>query len=111
MSEVDVYATGVLRHLLVVGRVLNPWWLRTTPGPRWLPRHPTPELRHSVTRWRREGLRSAARGVWRDGRNRSGWRGYYAEPRVLPAGLRRIGMGWTRRRALRDLAWRIEAIR
>lgn len=94
---VDVYAVGVLRDL--------------QPVPRYL-RHRMPSRAWGC-------LRTAWRQPWGHIRNRD-WRklgysfnGYLAEPGWLPNGFfpddpwplwTRCGHGWTRRRALRDLA-------
>jgi hypothetical protein len=104
MSEIDVHATGVLSELQVLGRVLNPWWMRRRPGPSWLPRHPEADrLRGTAPDWRRHAFARVRRQLLRTARRRNAWHGYHAEPRVCPPVLQRIGTGWTRRRALRSL--------
>lgn len=101
---VDVYATGVLAELQVLGRVLNPGWMRRSPRPAWLPRHPSADThRGSGLHWRRAALRRFPGALRRALRGRYPWSGYYAEPRTFPPGVTRVGTGWTRARALRDL--------
>lgn len=104
-GEVDVYSTGVLSELLAIGRCLNPWWLRRSPRPAWLPRHPKADQlladHRQLPPWRRAGLAHSLRRLRRNGTSRSQWRGWYAEGKV---GAGRVGTGWTRRRALADLA-------
>jgi hypothetical protein len=86
VAGVDVYATGVLSDLQVIGRCLNP-----------LHRPPLGPLSGG---WRLRGLRWALRRLRASAHHRACWRGYYAEG---PPGVGRVGIGWTRRRALRDL--------
>lgn len=95
MSEIDVHATGVLSELQAVGRCLDPTWPRRYRGPRELPA-PT-------AGWRRKALRHFGRRLLRALPRRNAWHGYHAEPCVMPPGVKRIGTGWTRRRALRSL--------
>lgn len=108
MTDVDVHATGVLSDLLAIGRALNPWWLRRSPWPSWLPRHKaTEEARRFITEqgggWRWNAVRHRGRRLLVNARRRNAWHGFHAEPLQLPPGVRRIGTGWTRRRALADL--------
>jgi hypothetical protein len=93
MSEIDVYATGVLAELRAVGRCLDPTWPRRYPG----------TLPPASPGWRRKGLSHFGPRLYRATRTRNAWHGYHAEPRICPPGLRRIGTGWTRHRALRSL--------
>jgi hypothetical protein len=88
-AEVDVYAVGVLRDLRIAWRYARRgWWLRAWDQFRRVPRHP---VRHIRAR------------QWRELRN--DFNGFLAEPtwRGEPEWTR-AGTGWTRRRALRNLA-------
>lgn len=88
--SIDVYPVGVLADLLRIGRAIRYrrrdailWALgrfRRTIGVLW--------------RWARAGNWRAVKGAFN---------GYLAEPVAFPAGLRRCGSGWTKRRALRSL--------
>jgi len=104
--EVDVYATGVLADLQTLARCLNPGWLRSTPWPAWLPRHPFAGSMVAPQPWRRHGVRHSLRRLRQNALHRAQWRGYYAEGKT--PGIGRVGTGWTPRRALLDLARHIE---
>jgi hypothetical protein len=95
MSEIDVHATGVLSELQAVGRCLDPTWPGRYRGPHRLPQ--------GESGWRRKALPHFWQRLLRAVKRRNAWHGYHAEPRVMPPGVKRIGTGWTRRRALRDL--------
>lgn len=87
---VDVYRVGALDQLWRVYRVLNPRVAR--------------QLRARGLRgFRRAQLRRTASKFRQHWRRRSFWNGYLAEPTPTPYGLRTIGHGWTRRRALARL--------
>jgi hypothetical protein len=109
-GPIDIHATGILSDLQAIGRALNPWWLRTNPWPRWIPRHPdiptliVKGILGDTRGWRRHALTHRGRRLLRNARRRNAWHGYRAEPHTMPPGVRRIGTGWTRARALRDLA-------
>jgi hypothetical protein len=96
VDGVDVYATGVLSDLQVIGRSLDPTWPLRYRGTTPLPR--------ATRGWRRQAFCWGLRRLRVSWRRPKAWHGYHAEPLVLPPGLRRIGSGWTRRRALRSLA-------
>lgn len=97
--KVDVYATGVLSELQAVGRCLDPTWPRRYRGP-----HRLPPVHRG---WRWKALPHFWRRLRRALRRRNAWHGYHAEPLTMPAGLRGIGTGWTRRRALAHLGRRL----
>jgi hypothetical protein len=92
MIKADVHATGVLSELQAVGRCLDPTWPRRYPR-----RHELPPVPPG---WRWKALPHFWRRLLRAIPRRTAWRGYYAEG---PPGIGRVGTGWTRRRALRDL--------
>lgn len=94
-ARVDVHAMGVLSDLQVIGRSLDPTWPARYRGPVSLPQ---------VARgWRRRAFRWGFQRLRSSVRRRNAWHGYHAEPYVMPPGVKRIGTGWTRRRALRSL--------
>lgn len=89
--SIDVYAVGVLYDLIILGRAI-----RRRDG--------------RAIRWALGCLGRRSRLLW-DWARVGNWRavknsfnGYLAEPVAFPAGLRRCGSGWTRKRALRSLA-------
>lgn len=89
-SQVDIYAVGWLADLLYLGR-----------GVRRRNRH---AIGFALRRFRQEARFTATRvreGNWRAVKN--SFNGYLAEPTPWPAGLRRCGTGWTKRRAMRSL--------
>ena len=88
MADVDVYPVGLWSELRQFGR----------PSPRRIRRQ-----LHAL----RYPFRQARKGNWRAAKNY--FNGYLAEPASWPPGLTRCGSGWTRRRALRDLAVRVAA--
>lgn len=94
---IDVYPVGILHELIIARGMLRsrePWaW-------RQVRYHAKYEIKHLV------GLIVARK--WHHLRNHLN--GYLAEPTPWPAGLKRCGSGWTRRRALADLRRRIAAI-
>ena len=93
-AGVDVYPVGLLRDLRQFkGRLRHPPIGQRSAWGRLLY-----DLRYP--------LRLLRRGEWRA--LRMYLNGYLAEPSPWPAGLRRCGSGWTRRRALSSLQRHIE---
>lgn len=93
MNEIDVYAVGWLKALQTAGRLVRQRrWASAWSGLRWQARYC----------WRQ-----ARRGNWRAVKN--SFNGHLAEPREFPPGdyVRRCGVGWTKRRALRSLMRRL----
>ena len=85
----DVYPVGVLRDV---------WWLYRIArfgSPKFWP-----ALRRTLREW--TGLHNGHR-CSSTLRGRSSWNGYLAEPYHLPDGLRTVGHGWTKRRAVASL--------
>lgn len=95
MPKIDVYPVGWLKAILGVWRAYT--------------RHLPADARRPIRRHALRALRGQLSNTVRHARNRR-WRelknefnGYLAEPTPLPAGLRRCGSGWTKRRAVRRL--------
>jgi hypothetical protein len=91
MAKIDIYDVGWLAAIRYARRALT-----------------APELAgHRAEAWwklRQEWhyTRNAIReGRWR--RVRQSFNGWMAEPTPFPDGMKRVGTGWTRRRALRSL--------
>lgn len=99
--SIDVYPVGVLADLRHAWRYLTARRFPAAVGPPtwgWRLSRARASLRHI----RQTIARHVRARNWRALKN--AFNGYLAEPVAFPAGLRRCGSGWTKKRALRSLA-------
>lgn len=93
--KIDIYPVGWLSVLLGLRRAFNP--TVPYPAPAKVRIHALRAVRYEL----RTNIRQVKHGKWRALKNT--FNGYLAEPTPFPAGVRRCGSGWTKRRARRSL--------